>query len=84
MKKLPVSELLRLACIYAERDQQEFAHSIASCDDMEVEQEKVADFVTQLREYRLKRWGRTKLEQEMEAMVPVTIAELAKRTVEAP
>ncbi len=80
-KKLPVGELLRLACIYAERDQQEYARCIAKGTDagMVAEQEETAAFLRQLRAYRLKRWGKTKLEATMATMTPVTVAEIAKR-----
>lgn len=58
-KKLPIDELLRLACIYAERDQQAFVE--ATCDSPSDAQwyQEAMDFVKQVREYRLKRWGRT-------------------------
>jgi hypothetical protein len=55
-KKLPVSELLRLACLFAECDREAFLESIANTKDQE-EKEKTKSFLEQLRRYRKKRWG---------------------------
>lgn len=81
-KKLPVDELLRLACIYAETDQEEHARCIAHTDDEE-DKAKTEAFLKQLRAYRLKRWGKTKLEAAMEKMKPVSIEEAMRRGLEA-
>lgn len=79
MKKLSVDELLRLACIYAERDQEEYTRAITGVG-MEEELAETEAFIKQLREYRLKRWGATKLEAAMEAATPVNVQEIAART----
>ncbi len=71
--KLPVSELLRLACIYAEADRTEFL----ACNRHDPEQfAKTREFLAQLRAYRLKRWGKTRLEQAIEEMTPTPIERL--------
>ncbi len=78
-KKLPVDELLRLACVYAERDQDAYADATRDCpDDKEFRDHAVA-FVEQIREYRLRRWGQTRLEKVMEELVPVSIHEVTGR-----
>ena len=75
--KLSVSELLRLACIYAERDQEELLCAHEHLDDEESERVKqeIRDFLAQLRYYRLKRWGKTRLEKWMDDAKPVSIKE---------
>ena len=78
VKKLPIDELLRLACIYAETDREEYQRSIEGAG-MEDEKAKTAAFLKQLREYRLKRWGRTSLEAAMDEMKPVPLSEIASR-----
>lgn len=75
--RLPVDELLRLACIYAEQDRQEYAAAIHGCD-AEAEQE-TAEFLRQLRAYRLRRWGKTKLETWMDGAKEVSVSEVAAR-----
>jgi hypothetical protein len=83
-KSLPVDELLRLACVYAECDREEWLRAIAHCDDAEMntERERVQAYLTQLRAYRTKRWGRTKLEEAMDGMVSVPVEEIAARLPE--
>lgn len=60
MKK--ISELLRLACLYAEQNREGF---IAAHEGMEDDPACVEakTFLAQLRAYRMKRWGRTKIEK---------------------
>ncbi len=77
--KLSVDELLRRACIYAERDQQEYAAAIAHTDSPEGKAE-VEAFLRQLRAYRKKRWGKTRLEVAIESAEPVPITEVIKRS----
>ena len=62
MKKIKIDELLRLACIYAESDRQEFLRCIEHTDMKEEIQETEA-FLKQLVAYRKKRWGKTPLEK---------------------
>lgn len=76
-KKLSVDELLRLACIYAERNQEAFLDSMKNMPDDKY-YKQAEDFVDQIRKYRTKRWGRTILENIMLKCVPVSIADLAK------
>lgn len=78
MAKLKVDELLRLACIYAETDRQEFLDCIAHCKEDADTIEETKDFLSQLRAYRLKRWGKTKLEAATERMTAVQVAEIVK------
>jgi hypothetical protein len=74
-EKLSVSELLRLACIYAEDDRQGFADAYAKDTP---ERAEALDLVRQLRAYRLKRWGKTKLESALESGTPTPVAEITK------
>lgn len=61
--KIKVDELLRLACIYAEDDRLDFVAAVRESDpDLAAE---TVEFLTQLRAYRLKRWGKTKREDIM-------------------
>lgn len=66
-KKLPTSELLRLACLYAEQDRQAWLDSIDADDPMWGDmREENQQFLAQLRAYRIKRWGKTVGEVEQE------------------
>lgn len=78
-KKLPVDELLRLACVYAERDQDSYADATRDCPDDKEFHDQAVEFVKQIRKYRLRRWGRTRLEQCLETLEPVSIGEIARR-----
>lgn len=72
-KKLPISELLRLACIYAVKDREGFLDAIKDCkedSDLIIETEA---FIQQLKEYRLNRWGKTKLERICDEAIEVAI-----------
>lgn len=65
MKKYATSELLRLACIYAEQDRLGLIDAYSGCDSPEDEAMKAewTEYVKQLRAYRLKRWGKTQFEK---------------------
>lgn len=76
MTKLKVSELLRLACIYAEDDRLGYADAYPAGAP---ERAEALDLVRQLRAYRTKRWGKSKLEAGLETMVPVPVPEIAAR-----
>ncbi len=77
-KKYSVDELLRLACIYAELDREGFvrAHDNMPNDPAAV---KARAFLKELRAYRLKRWGKTALEVELENTKSVPVSEIVKR-----
>lgn len=77
-RKIAVGELLRLACVYAENDQRDFLEAIRDTDDQEMIA-RTKQFVDQIRAYRLKRWGRTKLEGQLAGMTPVKISEIVTR-----
>lgn len=79
-KLLPVNELLRLACIYAYNDQEEHLRCIADTGDT-AEIEKTKAFMAQLRAYRMRRRGQTKLEAAMAELVPASMKILMSRTV---
>ena len=61
---LPINELLRLACIYAESDRRGFLHAIGDGDDELAKETR--EFIRQIRAYRDRRWGRTAMEAEIE------------------
>lgn len=73
---LSISELLRLACIYAEAFEVEFLTAIKGTDQ-ELEKE-TADFIRQLRKYRLKRWGKTKLEVVLDSATAIPAYDMAR------
>ena len=75
-KKYTVDELLRLACIYAQQDRETLAGCCAEDDPAGIEARNLAQ---QIAAYRLKRWGKTKLESVMETMVNVPVQEFLKR-----
>jgi hypothetical protein len=90
MSKLSVNELLRLACLYAERDQEGFIDAMSDLipdkpGQPEDEDNKAAirdaeAFVKQIRAYRLKRWARTEadtLREIHEGARAVTVYEVA-------
>ncbi len=59
MKKLRVDELTRLAFIWAEQDRDAMADAWPKGS---VERAEALAVLKQLRDYRMKRWGRTRLE----------------------
>ena len=75
MNKLPVSELLRLACIFAEQDREEFLRSYSHIPG-DPEAAEAREYLEQLKAYRLKRWGKTRLEGAIEAGTPKTLLEI--------
>ena len=82
--KLSVSELLRLACLYAEQDRRSWLDAMRNCtgvEDADVIQ-KAETFLAQLQEYRVRRWGKTKLEQAWETAVPMSPAEVIRNSLE--
>lgn len=78
--KLPIDELLRLACIYAERDQMEYLNAVHA-DPEEVAETR--EYLRQLRAYRLKRWGKTRLEGWIDSAVEITVQDYLKSATEA-
>jgi hypothetical protein len=59
---MKISELLRKACIYAEIDREAFVAAYSHMPDDPVAVE-AREFLRELRAYRKKRWGQTKLER---------------------
>lgn len=55
--KFTVSEMLRLACLYAEQDREAFIDASSHMPDDPAYREAVA-FLRELRAYRRRRWGR--------------------------
>lgn len=80
-KKLPIGELLRLACIYAERDQLAYIDAWGDCGEDDSVMEAKA-FIKQLRKYRIKRWGSTQLERALQQAEMVRVSELLDRLQE--
>lgn len=64
-KRIPVDELLRLACLYAEQDREGFLNCYSSMPNDPAALEAKA-FLDQLRAYRKKRWGKTQLQAAMD------------------
>lgn len=73
MKKYPINELIRLAMIDAEGWQTELAQANHPGTTERKEAEELA---AQYRAYRMRRWGKTRLEAATEKMKPATINEL--------
>lgn len=79
---MTANDLLRLACIYAERDQQAFARAIANCSKYPgraKDQKATAKFLKELRAYRIKRWGKTQIEKLVDEMLSVSVTEAKRR-----
>lgn len=55
---LPVDELLRLACQYAIRDQEEFVEAMSNCTDDTGARDEAVAYLRQLRAYYRRRWLR--------------------------
>lgn len=68
-------ELLRLACIYAESDRESFiqCHEHMPNDPA---CKRAVRFLSKLRAYRLKRWGKTALESELDEAKAATVQEV--------
>lgn len=64
-KKLTVDEMTRLAFVYAEQDRIGLLDAYSGCDSAEDVQFKaeLRALIKQMREYRVKRWGKTQFEQ---------------------
>lgn len=75
-KRIPVDELTRLAFIYAQQDREAMLSCVSESSD---EYKKVEELVEQLRNYRLKRWGRTKFECDFDNARSVSVVELLAR-----
>ncbi len=74
-KKLSISELLRLACIYAEQDRESFIDAMSRCAN-DASLAKAKEFLIQLREYRKKRWpGKTAYEELMDGAKEISLEE---------
>lgn len=75
MVKMTNDEMLRLACIYAEEDRRAFVDCMAGCTGTEDEALKAETmaFVKKLHAYRVKRWGRTANEANLDGAVTVPI-----------
>jgi hypothetical protein len=75
-KKIPVDELLRLACCYAEADREDFAYCH---EEGTLEREEAMEFVRQIHAYRMKRWGKSQLEAILDRATPIDVREIAQR-----
>ena len=84
--EMTVSEMLRLACYYAEESQRDFLAAYAKCDSPEDEalKQKTREFIEKVRAYRLKRWGKTRKEQLMDDAESISITEFLRRKVGKP
>lgn len=71
----PVEELIRLAMVYAEQDRRSFAEANGS-NQVAAEANELADA---FRAYRMKRWGRTTMEAQLDSATLVPIDELRRR-----
>ena len=69
----PFWELVRLAFIYAEQDRAGMASGDHGENGMRAKQ-----LATELRAYRIKRWGLTALEKAMEGSVNIKLTDLLK------
>jgi len=79
-KKFTVDELLRIACIRAEQDTEALLDAHSNCpDDPLVATE--TEYLKQLKAYRMKRWGRTKLEVTMSEMKSVPVQEIFQQGI---
>jgi hypothetical protein len=61
-KKYPVDELLRLACVHAEASIETGIQCCLTQEQADAEE----NLLRQLRAYRIKRWGRTKLDEHFD------------------
>ena len=67
MPKLTASELLHRACILAEMS--------LACDENDVAFEEELDLLAQLRAYRIKRWGKSKIDSLQDGIERVPMNE---------
>lgn len=75
MKKLPINELLRLACYYAEQDRETYLDCIKDAGNQK-DIDDTKQLIKQLREYRHKRWGKFRIEQLMAEAKPCALADI--------
>jgi hypothetical protein len=75
--KLSVDELLRLACVFAEMDREEYLRCVANGGPDSPEYVETAEFLKQLRAYRMRRWGKTHVEKAVESGVSVPVNKVA-------
>lgn len=76
MKKTQEDELTRMAFLWAEQDRS----SLADCWPLgSPERAEAREQAKQLRDYRLQRWGKTKLEGLIERSTPKNISQLKNR-----
>jgi hypothetical protein len=73
MKKYTVTQLLRRACIYAERERELYLDSVRGVKDYEEDYKEELEFLNQLKEYRRGRWGKTGEEKFLETVTPIVI-----------
>ena len=73
VKKLTVDELTRRAFIWAEQDR---AAMVNCWPPVSPERQEAKDECDQLHKYRVKRWGRTKLEAAMDGAVSKDVREM--------
>lgn len=78
MPKLPISELLRLACMFAEQDRKSFIECYGKSPDDPVAVE-AREFVEQLHAYRVKRWGKSRHEVVAENAREVTVDQILSK-----
>lgn len=72
-----VGELMRLAFLYAQQDREGFLDAIRN-SGMDDEERETRALIKELRQYRLKRWGKTKYEAAIEKAPSKTIDEIRK------
>jgi len=79
---MTTSEMLRLACWYAEMDRLTYLDAISNCRKdpaYEKDYKETEAFIAQLRAYRQKRWGKTKGDSLLESEVKaVSVEEQSK------
>lgn len=76
---MKIDELMRLAFIYAEQDREGYLDAIANTSD-EREKDETEALIEALREYRLRRWGRTRHESLMARAETKTVEQIRKDT----
>lgn len=79
MKKLPVNELLRLACYYGEQDRETYLDCIKDAGDQE-DIDRTKRLISQFRTYRHKRWGKSRGEQIIAESKPCALADIKQET----
>lgn len=77
MKKLKIDDLIRIAFKIAEDSQRDLVDCFSEKDSQRRIEE---DLLKQIHNYRMKKWGKGKLEKMMDKMKPVPITEIANRS----